>query len=176
MPQTYEWSKLSHLQVGRYAEYFVKMQFVLLGYEVYSSEVDDRGIDFVLRREPGRYWDVQVKSIRKTGYVFMRKDKFQIRSNLLVAGVVFNDGLEPDLFLIPAASWLTPDGVLVDHEYGEGLRSKPEYGINLSRKGIATLAKYRLGTTVDNILTDEGAQPAIIPAPVSSANEGVAVP
>lgn len=47
MPQAYEWSKLSHLQVGRYAEYFVKMQFVLLGYEVYSSEVDDRGIDFV---------------------------------------------------------------------------------------------------------------------------------
>jgi hypothetical protein len=47
------------------------MQFVLLGYEVYSSEVDDRGIDFVLRRKPGLYWDVQVKSIRRKGYVFL---------------------------------------------------------------------------------------------------------
>lgn len=174
MPQAYEWSKLTHLQVGRYAEYFVKMQFVLLGYEVYSSEVDDRGIDFVLRREPGRYWDVQVKSIRKTGYVFMTKDKFRIRSNLLVSVVIFNDRLEPDLFLIPAVSWLKPDGVLVDREYGEGLRSKPEYGINLSRKGIAALEKYRLGATFDNILSDEGAQPAIIPAPVSPATERVA--
>ncbi len=143
MPQAYEWSKLSHLQVGRYAEYFVKMQFVLLGYEVYSSEVDDRGIDFVLRREPGRYWDVQVKSIRRTGYVFMTKDKFPIRPNLLVALAIFNDGREPDLFLIPATAWLKPDGVLVDRNYGEGRQSKPEYGINLSLRGITALERYR---------------------------------
>jgi hypothetical protein len=55
---------------------------VLLGYEVYSSEVDDRGIDFVLRHKRGRYWDVQVKSIRKTGYVFFVKEKFPLRPNL----------------------------------------------------------------------------------------------
>jgi hypothetical protein len=62
--------------VGRYAEYFVKMTFVLLGYDVYAAEVDDRGIDFVLRCEPGHYWDLQVKSIREAGYVFMTKQKF----------------------------------------------------------------------------------------------------
>jgi hypothetical protein len=45
--------RLTSLQVGRYAEYFVKMQFVLLGCDVYAAEVDERGIDFVLRRGPG---------------------------------------------------------------------------------------------------------------------------
>ena len=43
----YEWSCLNHLQVGKYAEYFVKMEFTMYGWQVYSTEVDNRGIDFV---------------------------------------------------------------------------------------------------------------------------------
>lgn len=39
----YQWSKLNGLQVGRYAEYFVKMEFTMHGFQVYTSEVDDRG-------------------------------------------------------------------------------------------------------------------------------------
>ena len=85
MSQSHQWSHLNHLQVGRYAEYFFKMQFVLRGFDVYTAEVDDRGIDFVLRQEPNRYWDVQVKSIRNTGYVFFPKSKFRIRPTLLVS-------------------------------------------------------------------------------------------
>jgi hypothetical protein len=46
---TYHWSELTKLQVGRYAEYFVKMVFTLHGFDVYSAEVDDKGIDFVVR-------------------------------------------------------------------------------------------------------------------------------
>lgn len=47
--ERYTWSRLSSLQLGRYAEYFVKMEFTLYGFDVYTSEVDDRGIDFVIR-------------------------------------------------------------------------------------------------------------------------------
>lgn len=152
MPQSYQWSKLTHLQVGRYAEYFFKMQFVLLGYDVYAAEVDERGIDFVLRREPGDYWDVQVKSIRKTGYVFFPKSKFRIRANLLAAVAIFQDGREPDLFMIPATQWLKPNGVFVDRDY-EGLKSAPEYGVNLSRKGIKTLEPFRFSEAVERIFS-----------------------
>jgi hypothetical protein len=150
MPQTYQWSSLNRLQVGRYAEYFVKMQFTLLGFDVYSAEVDDRGIDFVLRREPGSYWDIQIKSIRDTGYVYVQKDKFKIHSNLLLALAIFTDGHEPKLFLIPSTNWLKPDGVLVDRDY-EGLKSAPEYGINLSGKGITALEKFSFDKSAESI-------------------------
>lgn len=106
MPQTYGWSHLNRLQIGRYAEYLYKMQLVLQGFDVYSAEVDDRGIDFVLRQEPDRYWDVQVKSIRNTGYVYFDKSKFRIRPNLIAALAIFKDGHEPDLYLIPATECL----------------------------------------------------------------------
>jgi hypothetical protein len=151
MPQSYQWSKLTHLQVGRYAEYFVKMQFVLLGCDVYTAEVDEQGIDFVLRKEPGHYWDVQVKSIRNTGYIFFPKTKFRIRTNLLAAVAVFEDGREPDLFIVPAAQCGTPDGVFVDRDY-ERLASAPEYGLNLSKKGIKALERFRFGAALDNLL------------------------
>ena len=49
MPNT-NWSELSHLQLGRYAEYYAKMEFASFGYDVYTSEVDDHGVDFVARK------------------------------------------------------------------------------------------------------------------------------
>ena len=30
----YDWNDLNHLQVGRYAEYFVKMKFTMYGFDV----------------------------------------------------------------------------------------------------------------------------------------------
>ena len=39
MPNT-DWNQLSHLQLGRYAEYFAKMEFASYSLEVYSSEVE----------------------------------------------------------------------------------------------------------------------------------------
>ena len=150
MSQHHRWGHLNHLQVGRYAEYYFKMQFVLLGFDVYGAEVDDRGIDFVLRKEPDRYWDVQVKSLRGKGYVFFQKEKFEIRPNLLAAVALFTDGHEPDLFLFPATRWETPDGVFVDRKY-EGLKSRPEYGINISKKGMPALEAFRFTESLVSI-------------------------
>jgi hypothetical protein len=150
MRQRFQWSNLNHLQIGRYAEYFFKMEFVQFGFDVYGAEVDDRGIDFVLRLEPDRYWDVQVKSLRGSGYVFFQKSKFRIRPNLLVALALFENGREPDLFLIPASRWLTPDSVFVDRQY-EGLKSPPEYGINVSSRNAQALAEFRFANAFEPI-------------------------
>ena len=43
------WSKLNKLQIGRYGEYFAMMEFASYGFEVYTSEVDDHGINFVVK-------------------------------------------------------------------------------------------------------------------------------
>ncbi len=147
------WSHLNNLQVGRYAEYFVKMRFVQQGFDVYSAEVDNRGIDFVLRKGPDRYWNVQVKSLRGTGYVFFQKSKFRIRPNLVVALVIFLEKREPELFLIPSAEWLHPGGILVDREYS-GLKSAPEYGINISNKGLKALEPFRFAPMLEHIFSD----------------------
>ncbi len=97
--ERHDWSQLNHLQIGRYAEYFVKMEFTLYGFDVYTAEVDDHGIDFCdLRSVGGNYYDVQVKAVRGLNYLFFAKSKFPLRPNLLAAVVLFPPGQPPDLY------------------------------------------------------------------------------
>ena len=76
MPNT-NWSELSHLQLGRYAEYYAKMEFASYGYDVYTSEVDDHGVDFVARNpNDGEYYEIQVKAVRNLDYFISEKIKW----------------------------------------------------------------------------------------------------
>ena len=64
MPNT-NWSKLNHLQLGRYAEYYAKMEFASYGLEVYTSEVDDHGVDCVIKKSDGTFIEIQIKARAK---------------------------------------------------------------------------------------------------------------
>ena len=145
-----DWSHLNHLQLGRYAEYFVKMELTLFGFEVYSSEVDDRCIDFIARRGGGPFYEVQVKSVRGYNYVFIPKAKFPIAPHRLLALVLLHAGCEPEFYLIPMPAWQTPDALLVSRDY-EGKKSEPEWGVNLSAKNQALLDTYRFGVMVEKL-------------------------
>lgn len=142
MEGRYKWSRLNTNQVGRYAEYFVKMEFTLYGFDVYQAEVDDKGIDFVIRKGHDRYYDIQVKSVRGFNYIFFRKEYFEIRGNLLAAIVILMDGEPPELFLVPATAWNNLNALFVSRDYEPPRKSKPEWGLNLSAKNYQLLHEY----------------------------------
>ncbi|TOM11190.1 hypothetical protein CGH84_22425, partial [Vibrio parahaemolyticus] len=81
------------MQVGTFSEYFVKMELTMFGFEVYTTEIDDRGIDFVARLPGENFLTIQVKSIRDANYVFVRKDKFQLSETNLLALAVLKEGI-----------------------------------------------------------------------------------
>lgn len=145
--ERYAWSRLKPQQVGRFAEYFVKMEFALYGFDVYTAEVDDRGVDFVARYGDGGFYEVQVKSVRKTRYVYMQKTKFPLRSDRLLALVLLDENQPPDLYLIPATLWTSPNELFVGPDY-DGRKSKPEWGIRLPVKNRPMLSRYRLDTVI----------------------------
>lgn len=149
----YDWSRLNHLQVGKYAEYFVKMEFTLYGFDVYSSEVDDHGVDFVVRKGETSYYDVQVKSARisSTSYIFFPKDLFPLRSTLLAAVVLLSQQHEPDLFLIPATAWRQPPNALFRDRPYDGMKSRPEWGLNISQRNIPLLAPYAFSRAIETL-------------------------
>lgn len=146
----YNWSKLNRIQIGRYAEYYAKMEFTLYDFDVYTTEVDDKGIDFVVRRDSQVYFDIQVKSVRGYNYIYMRKEVFQLSQNLLLAVFIFEDGSEPTPFLIPSTVWKNPDNVFVSRDYENG-KSKPEWGINLSKKNLNRLDEYSFEKVIQNL-------------------------
>jgi hypothetical protein len=145
--ERYHWSRLNSHQVGRFAEYFVKMEFALYAFEVYTAEVDDRGIDFVARHGSSGFYEVQVKSLRNAKYAFMPKAHFKLRSDRLLALVLLEEEHAPDLYLIPATAWLTPNALLVDRNY-DGLKSKPEWGVQLSGATRPLLESYRFQSAI----------------------------
>lgn len=143
-------NKLNKIQTGRYAETLTKIEFMRLGLEVYSSEVDDRGIDFVVGHD-NNYYAIQVKSSRNFNYIYLKKDKFQPRENLLAAIVLFNSSEVPSFYLIPSTRWNSPDGFFVSRDYFDK-KSKPEYGLNLSKRNLPFLETYSIENIFYNLL------------------------
>ena len=140
------WSELTPLQLGRYAEYYAKMEFTSYGFEVYSSEVDDHGVDFIIKSpKTNNFFEVQVKSVRDYGYVFISKSKMpELTANRLICYLHFQQGQLPDIFIIPALVWCTPNAVFVDRKYDKpGQKSAPEWGINISKKNFSLLEPYQ---------------------------------
>jgi hypothetical protein len=137
-----KWSSLSKPQLGKYAEHLAKMEFILLGCDVFTSEVDDHGIDLVIRTRGGQHYDVQVKSFRSksgsTPYVYLQKSIFPILPNRLLALIQFTDGEAPALFLIQAEVNGKHNDVFDSYDY-EGKQSDPEWGLRLSQKKLDLL-------------------------------------
>jgi len=153
----HNWSRLNRLQLGKYAEYLVKMEFVLCGCDVFSSEVDDHGIDFVIRTRQSNHYDLQVKSFRLeagrgTPYVFLQKSKFVIDTSLLLVLVQFVGGKPPTLWLIRSCVDGQPNPIFESRDYGEGKKSSPEWGLTLSKKKLALLCQdCSFGTVLSSL-------------------------
>ena len=140
------WSRegLTAQKLGTFCEYYAKMALISYGVNVYTSEIDDHGIDFVAESRNG-FLKFQVKGIRTSSqYVFMRKDYFSIEDDtMFLFLILLVDGEHPDMYIIPASAWRQESGVFVYRGY-EGKKSKPEYGVNISKKNMPELEKYKL--------------------------------
>jgi len=134
--------KANHLQLGKFAEAYSKFVFQANGFVTYTSDVDDRGIDFLAESSDKRFYKVQVKSVKKSEYVFMRKTDFRMNENMLLCLLRFKEGSEPDIYIIPAEEWNVPNELLVSRDFGNGMKSKPEWGVNISKKNMPLLEKY----------------------------------
>jgi hypothetical protein len=117
--------------------------------------VDDHGVDFIAKA-PGesKFYEVQVKSLRDYGYVFMAKSKMpELSDERLVCFLHFIDGQLPDVFVIPASAWKIPNAVLVDRKYDKpGQKSEPEWGINVSKKNYHLLTEHSVSNWFEGTL------------------------
>lgn len=129
------------------------MEFTSYGFDVYTSEVDDHGIDFIAKGMDGTYYEVQVKSVRNDNYVFIRKDKTKIDEKHLICYIRFVDDELPDCYVFPTKVFEDPDGSLFSSKDYEGLKSKPEYGISTKKKeNLEALQKYKSENFLSAIL------------------------
>ena len=147
-------SRESRQKLGAYGEYFAKMELASYGLDVYTSEVDDRGIDFVCL-SGRRLLKIQVKSIqKKTGFAVIKRRYFDVTDgDLYLLLLVFEQDRLPDPYLIPASAWRQENRLLKYYPYDKpGQASEPEYGVNLSAKNAPLLEEYRLERMLPGLL------------------------
>ena len=148
--QEFKWSHLTKLQLGRYAEYYAKMEFTRYGFAVFGAEVDDRGIDFIIRKSRKKYYEIQVKSKRGLEYIYFPKDKFLLSPDLYAVIVLFYEGKGPRLYLIPSEAWRRPNSIFKSRDY-VGKKSAPEWGLELSQKNLNQLKRFSFDKTVKTL-------------------------
>lgn len=145
-PYNMLWSRkdLTTQKVGVFCEYYAKMTLISYGVNIYTSEIDDHGIDFVAEGRNG-FLKFQVKGIRgPSQYVFMLKEYFNIEDDaMFLLLMLLIDGEHPDMYIIPTSAWRQKSSVFVSHDY-EGKKSKPDYGVNVSKKNMPELEKYHI--------------------------------
>lgn len=155
MLNSFIYDELHHLSISRIAEYYTKLMMTLHKLDVYTTEVDNKGIDFIVRNPNGKYFDIQVKSIRypNTSYVFIPKEGVwrdgNLRDNLMLALMVFQNHKTPELYLIPSTAWMKESQVLKNRT----LYKVPEWGLNYSIRNQPLLEQFKLEKIIHTLLS-----------------------
>lgn len=68
-----------------------------------------------------------------------------------MALVLFEENENPRLFLIPSCSWLVDNKLFRNREY-KNLKSKPEWGLNISKSNIDLLSIYNVEKAISNYI------------------------
>jgi hypothetical protein len=141
------WTSLSTKQLGRYAEYLSRLLFAKSGMDVYVPEIDDKGIDFVVRSSCGHFFEIQCKARRQLNYSFIEKVKFPLSIARYLCLLLFLEEKkdDPQFFLIPSRTWEKPNALFVDRQY-VGKKSAPEWGLQFSAKNMPLLEPFRVHT------------------------------
>jgi hypothetical protein len=145
----YKWSKLNRIQKGTFGEHFAKMEFAMYGFLVFSAELDDRGIDFVARRDDGLHFDVQVKTITGRNYTYISESKFS--NDLVVCLVVLEEEVFPVMYLFLGCDWQKDTKGLLNHKKFPS-QKEAEYGINLTVERMPLLSGYLFEKKVASLL------------------------
>ncbi|TVR49393.1 MAG: DUF4365 domain-containing protein [Puniceicoccaceae bacterium] len=151
------YAHLNTIQKGSFAEAYAKMAFTLEGFEVYTTEFDDRGVDFVVRSPGGGFFSVQVKSTGETAQPCIYAGKFSLTPDFLFCAVRLIEGEEPELFLARGSDWMQSEGCLNFNRRGG--RAGSYYEIRFSKRHTKSLEQHRFANYVSQLRT--AAEPSI---------------
>jgi hypothetical protein len=136
----HQYSHLNDQKKGAVGEALARATFILVGFEVYKTEYDDRGIDFVTRKPGSRFYSVQVKASGPTVNPFIYASKFQLTDEFLFVAVRLVDGKEPAIYVARGSVWKSPAGCI--NYNPKGGAAGPYYEFRFNQANTAYLTSF----------------------------------
>jgi len=127
------------------------MAFTLEGFEVYNSEYDDRGVDFVVRNNSSNFFLVQVKATDNTVNPFIRESKFDAGRDFLFCAVRMVEERPLTLYLARGSDWFAEYDCL--HINADGGALGPYYEMRFASKYNNELTQFEFANYVERIRT-----------------------
>ena len=120
----------------------------MYGYLVFSAEIDDRCVDFVVRNDAGRHFDVQVKTVTDKNYTFVCESKCS--EDLWICLVVLTESDHPTLYLFSGRDWNSDtSGLLQHHHYPKS--KEAEYGIHAAKTRARAMKPFAFDQSVERL-------------------------
>jgi hypothetical protein len=137
------WASLSRSEVRDVGVERVQRELKRLDWSVRRSE--DARSNLLVARRGAREIEVHVRVVCGLNYTFVPKRSFAPAPDRYVAYVRLLDGSPLELYLIPSRAWETPDELLPSRDFGAGMSSEPEYGIQVSQGCLEELEQRARG-------------------------------
>ena len=120
----------------------------MYGYLVFSAEIDDRGVDFVVRNEAGKHFDIQVKTVTDRNFTYITESKFS--ESLWVCLVVLTEGKLQTLYLFSGRDWSSDTrGLLRRHHFPKSREA--DYGIHIAKKRMLIMEQFAFNRSVERL-------------------------
>ena len=74
----YDSEHLNWQQVSAFVEHFIKRELAMYGFETSTTEVNNRGIDFVAWLKSGPFITIKARILRDAGYTSVQKSEFPL--------------------------------------------------------------------------------------------------
>lgn len=148
------WRSMSPIKVGRYGKYLAKQKLARLGLDVFPDGLPDHDADVVVRsRDRGKYFDIQVRTLRRWGnYFFITEDEFPQKDGAYLALVVLPEDSEPEYCLLAQSAWGEGHPKYLVHYHYVGRKSRPEYGIRMTENVMQELLRnYRMDSVAASL-------------------------
>lgn len=137
-------------------EQFVKQELMKAGLEVFASESDNRGVDFIVKAPSGKYHELFLQPINldfARSVKIPKGDLGELKDNLWIALVFVMKGIGPVLHLIPSKILESPDNyIFFDHEQDVRFKHLSNWEIKVFQKSIGELSKYSLTNMVSKLV------------------------
>jgi hypothetical protein len=142
---TSKWRHLNHMELNLYGKELITNKLTQLG-----MSIREHNKDLIAVGPYGVEKRIQVRCIRSsTKYVMLPKSRFDANDvDLILLLIIFHEAIQPEFYWIPSSAFKEPNDLFKDRDHYE----VPEYGMNVSAKNLSLLDKYKLDSTVDELM------------------------
>jgi hypothetical protein len=138
-------------RLNKYAEHFIKLEFMKANIEVFQNESGREGVNFIIKTNEGNYHELFLHSfeLEKETNIRVSKDRFnEAKGNIWLALVMVTKNQDCSIYLIPSTILLKTK---VYKFLNQSIHKESYLEINVFMEAIPELSQFSFNNVVSQL-------------------------